>query len=67
MYSDQVLAFCFPLSAKTTECTYLKLSQEKSPLISELPLVGFQQDLCCDRLNKQQVFFIIYKKQSAKK
>ena len=44
---------------------YLKLSQEKSSLVSELPLVGFQQEVCCDRFDGQQVLLIIYNSKQA--
>lgn len=44
---------------------YLKLIQEKSGLISKFPLIGFQKDLCCNWLDRQQVFFISYNSKPA--
>lgn len=39
---------------------YLKLSQEKSPVIGDLPLVGLQQDLRSDWLDSQQALLFTY-------
>lgn len=44
---------------------YLELSQEKSSFIGNLPLVGVQQTICYNGLNKYQPVFIIYNNQTS--
>lgn len=41
--------------------THLKFSQKKSPFVSNLPLISFQQNICMDWLHIHQLFFIIWK------
>ena len=57
--SEQMARLLRPSYGKRS--THLKFSQEEPPLVSHLPLVSLQQNICMNGLHVHQLLLIIFK------